>query len=113
MAYKYRNFADMMGKFISISDLGRGQASKIVNYVSEEQEQYIVVKNNKPTAVILSVDEYSDLLEAKEDYELLMLATQRMANYNPEKTVDFNNLLAELGLSDKELDRLEKDVEIE
>lgn len=51
---------------ISVSELGRGQASKVIQLVEETGNPYIVVKNNKPQAVILSIDDYTDLMKAKE-----------------------------------------------
>jgi len=113
MAVKYESFNEMMNKFISVSELGRGQASKVIQAVSDEQGQYIVVKNNKPKAIILSVNEYSELLEAKENMELLLTATERMSGYDHNQLISFSDVLEELGISEEELDKLEDDVEIE
>ena len=51
---------------ISVSELGRGQASKVIQAVEDEGNPYIVVKNNKPQAIIISVNEYTELMKAKE-----------------------------------------------
>lgn len=51
---------------ISVSELGRGQASKVIQAIEENGNPYIVVKNNKPQAVIISVDEYIELMKAKD-----------------------------------------------
>lgn len=51
---------------ISVSELGRGQASKVIQSVEDDGNPYIVVKNNKPQAVIISIDEYTDLMRAKD-----------------------------------------------
>lgn len=51
---------------ISVSELGRGQASRVIQAVEENKNSYIVVKNNKPQAVIISIDEYSSLLHAND-----------------------------------------------
>jgi len=113
MVVKYGKFSEMMNKFISVSELGRGQASRVIQTISDEQGQYIVVKNNKPKAVILSVNEYSELLETKENMELLLTATERMSGYDYNQLINFSDVLEELGISEKELDKLEEDVEIE
>lgn len=51
---------------ISVSELGRGQASKVIQSIEEEGNPYIVVKNNKPQAVIISVNDYLELMKAKD-----------------------------------------------
>jgi prevent-host-death family protein len=51
---------------ISVSELGRGQASKVIQAVEDNGNPYIVVKNNKPQAVIISIDEYTELMRAKD-----------------------------------------------
>lgn len=56
---------------ISVSELGRGQASKVIQSVEDTGNPYIVVKNNKPQAVIISIEEYTNLMKSKENLESL------------------------------------------
>jgi prevent-host-death family protein len=51
---------------ISVSELGRGQASKVIQSVEDFGNPYIVVKNNKPQAVIVSINEYTELMRVKD-----------------------------------------------
>ncbi len=51
---------------ISVSELGRGQASKVIQAVEDEGTPYIVIKNNKPQAMIISINEYTELMKARE-----------------------------------------------
>jgi hypothetical protein len=62
--------------------------------------------------VILSPEEYERLAEIEEDYQLLLLAQQRIANGDMERTVTFNDAMVDLGISETELNEAE-DVEIE
>ncbi len=103
----------IIGKLVSVSDLSRGMASKIIQKVGKDKEQYIVVKNNKPEAVILSVEEYMELIEAKEDLQLLQLADSRMKNYAPEETVSHDDVLNRYNIKEEKLDELMETVEIE
>ena len=48
----------------NMSDLLRGQASKIVTGVSDEDKTGFILKNGKPKAVIMSNDRYERLLAA-------------------------------------------------
>lgn len=62
-------FVDLRKVFdcmISVSELGRGQASKVIQAIEEDGNPYIVVKNNKPQAVIISINDYIDLMRSKD-----------------------------------------------
>ena len=104
---------DIIRRFISVSDLSRGMASKIIQRVGKNKEQYIVVKNNKPEAVILSVDEYTNLLEASENLELLQTANERIKNFNQQETLSHDEILKQYNISEERLDKLAETVEIE
>lgn len=98
---------------ISVSELGRGQASKVVQDVERNKEQYIVVKNNKPQAIIISIDEYMDLMEAREELDLFMLAQERIKNSSGKEAIEFDEILDDLGISMNELDKIKDNVELE
>jgi len=49
--------------FVSVSDFSQGKANKIFNEVQSEGKDFIVMKNNKPSAVIMPVDKYNALVE--------------------------------------------------
>lgn len=102
---------DVLNSLISITQFNKGQASKIFDRLRTER-QLVVLKNNAPSAVILSPEEYERLAEIEEDYKLLLLSQQRIANSSMEHTVTFNDAMAELGISETELNEAE-DVEIE
>ncbi len=48
----------------NMSDFLRGQASKIITKVSDEDKAGFVLKNGKPLAVIISNERYERLLAA-------------------------------------------------
>ena len=48
----------------NMSDLLRGQASKIITAVSEEDKTGFILKNGKPLAIVMSNDRYERLLKA-------------------------------------------------
>lgn len=90
---------------IPISQFNKGQASKIFDRLHDEKE-LIVLKNNQPSAVILSPEEYTRLTEIEEDYYLLI-----EANGN-KKTVSMDYVMRNLGIDEKELENAE-DIDIE
>lgn len=111
--------ADLTERLVPISDFSQGKAGKIFNDVAENNNEYIILKNNQPTAVLLSVKEYKDtqekaeklekLLEKIENIRILKLAESR-ANDN---TASFESFVAEQGFSMEELEELSESVELE
>ncbi|MDN3015797.1 type II toxin-antitoxin system Phd/YefM family antitoxin [Paenibacillus sp. BSR1-1] len=53
----------VLERMVSVTDLSRGKAPKIITKIVEENENYYIIKNNKPVAVILSLEEYKKLIE--------------------------------------------------
>lgn len=51
----------LVDHFVSVSEFSQGKANRIFNDVANNNQEYVVVKNNKPTAVVLSVEEYQKL----------------------------------------------------
>lgn len=70
---------DFLQSLVPISQFNKGQAAKIFDRLHSEKE-LIVLKNNQPSAVILSPEEYTRLTEIEEDYFLLLEANRRMCD---------------------------------
>ena len=96
---------------IPISQFNKGQASKIFDRLHDEKE-LIVLKNNQPSAVILSPEEYTRLTEIEEDYYLLIEATKRIEDNGNKETVSMDYVMRNLGIDEKELENAE-DIDIE
>ena len=50
--------------FYNMSDFLRGQSSKIITKLSENDEAAFILKNGKPKALIISKERYDRLLQA-------------------------------------------------
>ena len=110
---------DLTDRLVSISDFSQGKAGKIFNDVAENNTEYIVLKNNQPTAVVVSINEYRDiqekisklekLLDRIENIRLLKLAESRVDS----PTSSFEEFVKEEGFSMKELEKLSESVEFE
>lgn len=105
------NLSNIVNFIISVSDLGRGQASKIISDVSNNKAHYIVIKNNKPEAVIVPVEDYIKYTEAIEDIELLSVAESRLQTYEPLKSKTHEEMLAMFKITQSELDKIEVEIE--
>ncbi len=107
MAY----IADMLDNIIPISDFSRGKASQAFERASNGSP-VIVTRNNTPTAVIVSPEEYKRLAEAEENLYLLSLAIERLEANEGKEPIPFKDVLAKQGLTLAEVDAME-DVEFD
>ena len=102
---------DFLQSLVPISQFNKGQAAKIFDRLHSEKE-LIVLKNNQPSAVILSPEEYTRLTEIEENYFLLLEANRRIEENGDKKTVSLDSVMDHLGISKEELLEAE-DVDIE
>ena len=103
--------ANSLHSLVSISQFSKGQATKVFDRLRDES-QLIVLKNNVPAAVLLSPAEFERLAEIEEDYKLLMLAQERLANGNITNAIPETDVIASLGITEDEINAAE-DVEFE
>jgi len=94
---------DVLQSFVSISQFNRGQASRIFEKL-RQCRQIVVLKNNRPEAVILSPEEYSRLMEIEEDYMLMNEDGDRIAENGFRPHVSMEKTMKELGVTKKEMD---------
>ena len=94
--------ANLLQSLVPISQFNKGQAAKIFDRLHSERE-LIVLKNNQPSAIILSPEEYTRLTEIEEDYFLLLEANKRMEDNENHKTLSFDSVMSNLGISEDEL----------
>lgn len=94
--------ANILQSLIPISQFNKGQAAKIFDRLHSEKE-LIVLKNNQPSAIILSPEEYTRLTEIEEDYFLLLEANKRMEDNVNQKTISFDSVMNDLGIKEEEL----------
>lgn len=103
--------ANFLTRLIPITQFNRGQASRIFDRLHSEPE-LVVLKNNQPSAVILSPDEYTRLAEIEENYILLLEATKRLAANQGKAAIPEADVMKHFGITDADLEEVE-DLEIE
>ena len=102
---------DFLQSLVPISQFNKGQAAKIFDRLHSEKE-LIVLKNNQPSAVILSPEEYTRLTDIEENYFLLLEANRRIEENGDKKTVSLDSVMDHLGISKEELlDAEDADIE--
>lgn len=90
------------GSQVSITQFNRGQAARIFNRL-HRVDRLIVLKNNQPTAVILSPKEYRRICEIAEDCRLWLEASSRLAVNDFFPTVSMTDVMADFGISAEDL----------
>ncbi len=74
---KYRDFIQgdtlkVAQSLVSISDFSKGKTAGIFDDIQNNDSEYIVLKNNRPTAVVLSMKTYAELAEKADQLDILL-----------------------------------------
>lgn len=75
------NYGNALKNMVSFSEFNRGQAGKIFDDVKNAGSK-IVVKNNNPECVLISVDDYLKMVDEINDMRALLIAVDRMGEYD-------------------------------
>ena len=105
------NVASAIRDTVPISSFNRGLAGKSFEDVQRSGAK-VVMKNNAAECVLLAPDEYVRMIDELEDARLLAIAMERMAHYDPSKTLSREEVDARLGFTGEDLIGWE-DVEFE
>jgi len=117
------NILGLVRRLVSISDFSKGKTAKIFEDIKKNGSEYVVLKNNQPSAVLISIDGYCEiaekakkmdlLLEKVDEHHLINSALEVSKTYNEQDAHSFESVLTELGISEKEITDLEDSVVIE
>lgn len=88
---------------VPISQFNRGLAGKIFTDVKNNGPK-VVMKNNEAEVVIISPEQYIELMDILNDYELLFLAMKRMENYDSSSLISEEKVWERLNITQDELD---------
>ncbi|PJM74032.1 prevent-host-death family protein [Bifidobacterium primatium] len=69
----------ILDNLVPVSEFSHGGASRAFNRVGDGNP-VVVMKNNKPSAVIISPDDYRRFTEAEENFALYLEAQERLKN---------------------------------
>ena len=95
---------------IPISQFNRGQAGQIFRYVHDTGAK-VVMKNNVAEGVILSPEEYTQLIDELADAQLEIEALRRLSEIDETtELIPHSEVLRSLGLTESDLD---EDIDIE
>ena len=109
----------MIERLVPISDFSKGKTSHIFNDVKYNNMEYIILKNNQPAAVLISVENYKKikqvekLLQIAEEKLLYDQAVRAQTDSNQGDAISLNELIKKYNIDPIELEEAVKNVEIE
>lgn len=65
-----------LDNLVSVSDLSHGGVSRTLNQVSDNNP-VVVMRNNKPSAIIISPEDFKRYTQAEENFALYLEAVER------------------------------------
>lgn len=102
------NYGSALRNMISFSEFNRGQAGKIFEDVKKVGAK-IVVKNNNPECVLISVDDYINMVEEINDMRAILMAADRMSDFdgNVKDTFSQEEIEKMFGVNTKDCEEVE------
>lgn len=90
--------ASILDSMVSVTSLNHGGASKALSQVGDNHP-VVVLKNNQPSAVIITPADYRRLTQAEENFALYRKAVERLRN-------DDSTLLTDADVFGEDYERL-------
>ncbi len=60
--YTENSILELADRLVSVSDFSKGKTAQIFEDIRNNKHEYIVLKNNQPMAVMLSIESYRELV---------------------------------------------------
>ncbi len=84
-------------EMLSATELSKKTSSLLTELADHEHDKFVIVRNNRPNAVLLSMSAYEALLEQVEDVQLTSLAKERLASFDRESAISHEEMKRKYG----------------
>ncbi len=91
---------DRTDQAISSTDLQKNTREILDRIVSGKQDRYVVMRDNKPAAVLMQTAIYEALMDELADMRIDALAAERIATFDESKAITLEEMKKLLGLND-------------
>lgn len=78
---------------ISVTELGKNASDLFNKLSSGEQDRYVVMKNNSPAAVMMSIREFESVMNELDDLRIDAVARERLAQMDTVQLVSHEEML--------------------
>ena len=96
-----------INRTVPISQFNRGLAGQIFSEVKKSGPK-VVMKNNEAEVVLLPPEQYVELMDILNDYELLSLAMERLQHDDPSNHISEEEMDHLLNITQEELDHVDE-----
>lgn len=83
---------------VNSTDLSRKTKDLLDALVNGQKRKMVVMRDNKPTAVLLSIREYEDQLDELKDLRIEAIAAERLSSFDSATAVSHAEIMAEFGV---------------
>lgn len=75
---------DSVKQTVSVTDMVRSFKTYLDRVLSGDQDRLVLIKNNAPVAVLLTVEAYETIMDELEDLKIEAIAAERLSKLTPE-----------------------------
>lgn len=79
--------------YLSATALSKKTSATLDALENGEVEKLVILKNNAPKAILMSIDAYEGMEEEMEDLRLAALAFARLCSFKPEEALSHDHLM--------------------
>lgn len=83
--------------YLSATALSRKTSATLEDLEKGETEKFIILKNNAPKAILLSIESYEAMQEEMEDLRLTALALARLETFDAKKVLSHAYIQGKFG----------------
>ena len=88
---------ERVDRAISVTEVSRSAKEIFTKLEKGKQDKFVVMRNNAPTAVLLSVDAYEALIGEVEDLRIEIIAIKRMRAFDRSKAITHDEMVKRFG----------------
>lgn len=79
--------------YISSTKLAKKTSETLNSFSAGETDKVIILKNNEPKAILMSIESYESMEEEIEDLRLAALALSRIQNFDPAEVISHKEMM--------------------
>ena len=79
--------------YLSSTNLAKKTAATLSLIETGETDKFIILKNNVPKAILMSIESYEAMEEEIEDLRLTALALSRIQEFDPGETISHEEMM--------------------
>ncbi len=79
--------------YLSSTNLAKNTAATLSSIETGDSDKIIILKNNTPKAILMSIEAYEAMEEEIEDLRLTALALSRIQSFNPVESISHEEMM--------------------